>query len=75
MKLVQFVPHAQRDTLSVLQYLTAKTNDGDIVGMAVCYQTREGVDESAVTGRYKTRLAEAANAAMRLFLKILQAQD
>jgi hypothetical protein len=75
MTVLRLVQSSNKDTVAVLKGLLAEAMDGDIRGLAVYYQTTQGVEEAAFTGLYGTRPAEAANAAMRLCWKLTQAQD
>lgn len=72
---VQLVEYKSRETAQVLQALTDMARRGELVGVALCYRTKDHEEHSAFTGAYKVHPGKAVNAAMRLSWKLTQLQD
>lgn len=74
-KLIKLAEYANRETISILKSLLARAMRGEVIGIALCFKTKAGEDLVVFSGAYKSRPADAANAAMRLGWKFTQAQD
>jgi hypothetical protein len=75
MTVVQIVEYTARDTVAVLKSLLSRALRGEIRGLAVCYRTDKGEEESAFTGNYKHHPEDGLAATMRLSWRLTQARD
>jgi hypothetical protein len=75
LKLINLAEFANKETISILKSLLARAIKGEIVGIALCFRTKQGDENVVFSGTYKTHPAEAVNAAMRLSWKLTQMQD
>lgn len=71
LRLVEF---SNRETIRILRALLARAVKGDVIGVAVCFKSRPGVEHCVFTGPYKANPAEAVNAAARMSLEMTQLQ-
>lgn len=75
MAVIELVKYTCRDTLAVLKVLLSMAVKGELRGLALCYRTEDGEEETVFTGIYKAHPANAVNAAMRLSWGLTQMQD
>lgn len=75
MTVIQLARYRSRETAQVLQCLADMAKRGELVGVALCYRTREQEEHLAYTGAYKANPAKAVNAAMRMSWRVLRMQD
>lgn len=59
MAVIELVKYSGRDTIAALRVLLAKAQAGELRGLAVCFRTAEGEEETLFTGAYKARPQEA----------------
>lgn len=65
----------QRDTIAVLRVLLDMANRGEVTSLLVSYRDGEGRDRCVSSGDYRSDPAVAVNAAMRIAMRMTQAQD
>jgi hypothetical protein len=70
---LRLLPYLCRDSISILRVLLSMALQGKLRGLAICYRTDEGVEESVFTGLYKSNPQNAAEASLRLSIKLMQA--
>lgn len=70
MNVVPIAQYRDRKTVQVLEALLEKARAGQIQGVAVCFKTPDGFEDSAITGAYADSTDAAAAAAMRLSMKL-----
>lgn len=75
MVVLKLVRPDQRDTIGILRCLLERAEQGEIVGLAMCYRTKDRVEHAAFSGIYMARPGAAVNAAMRLSWKLTQMQE
>lgn len=73
--LLKLVEYKSQETWQVLEALAEMAKRGEVVGVAVCYRTKDREENAAFTGVYKASPAKAVNAAMRLGWRLTQLQD
>lgn len=70
MNVVSLARFASRDSIAVLEALLEKAARGEIIGLAVCFEDRQGREECALTGSFSRTPDRAAAAALRLSMKV-----
>jgi hypothetical protein len=75
MSIIQLVKYFDRETIAVLRVLLSKALKGELRGLALCYRTQEGQEESVFTGIYRVNEGHAMAAARRLSRGIHRAHD
>jgi hypothetical protein len=73
MNVVPMSRYRSRGTVQVLEALVAKARRGEVVGVALCFRTEHGFEDSAITGSYAESTDLAAAAAMRLSMRLATA--
>jgi hypothetical protein len=71
---LHLVEFSNRETLALLRALTARATRGEVVGLALCFQSRAGAEHFVFSGPYN-RPANAVNAAVRMKLRLARKQD
>lgn len=64
-----------REILSVLRHFVALAERGKLRGLAVCAKSTDEKEDISIAGDYRTRPAQAVNAAMRMSWRLTQMQD
>lgn len=76
MHLIKMTEFRSRETIAVLKCLLERAQRGELDGgVALCAKATTGVEEILFTGEYRKDPAKAANAAMRLCVRLAQEQD
>ena len=65
---------SNQETIRILRALLTKALRGEVIGVAVCFKARPGVEHCVYSGPYKANPAEAVNAAARMSLEMTQLQ-
>lgn len=73
MKVLQLFQYQCRETISILKVLLSLAMQGKLRGLAVFYRTEDGVEESIMTGYYKTHAGKAAESTLRMSLRLMRA--
>lgn len=63
----------QQETLQILRALTARAMRGEVIGLALCFRSGEGVEQCVFTGAYN-KPSEAVNAAARMSWEMCRRQ-
>lgn len=71
---LRLVDHKSRETVAVLRCLLELAIAGDVAGIAVCYQTPDRDNHTALAGVYKEHPAGAVNAASMMKARLLRQQ-
>jgi hypothetical protein len=66
--------YRNRQTIEALESLLARAKDGLIAGLALSFRTREGFEDSVITGDYLEAPDSAAASMLRLSMKIANAR-
>lgn len=74
MNVVSLERYRNQRTVEVLEALLAKALRGEVVGLALCYRTSKGAEDSAITGFYLGNTDAAASSALRLSMKLADAR-
>lgn len=72
MAVLKIVEYLSKDTIATLRVLLSMALKGELRGLAICYRTDKGVEETVFTGIYKAHPADAATAGMRLSMSLMQ---
>lgn len=75
MTVLKLVKYLNKDLINTLKCLLEDAIAGRVTGIALCYRTNTGEEESAFAGIYKRSPEDAASAAMRLSMKITRYAD
>lgn len=70
MNVVSLARFASRDSVAVLEALLEKALQGELTGLAVCFEDRKGREDCALTGCFARRPDRAAAAALRLSMRV-----
>ena len=70
MKVIPLHRHRAKNTIAVLEALAEKARDGKIVGLALCFRSSDGFEDSIFTGDYAANPDAAAAATLRLSMKL-----
>ena len=71
---LRLAEYSNRETLTILRALTARALRGEVIGVALCFRSRPGVEHCVFTGPYKAHPSQAVNAAARMSLEMTQLQ-
>lgn len=74
MVVLRLVERSKRDTVQILSALLARAARGEVIGVAVCFASRPGVEHCAFTGPYKASPERAVNAGMRMAWMMTRSQ-
>lgn len=74
MAVIELVKYSNRETIAALRVLLSKAQAGELRGVAVCFRTLDGEEDTLFTGAYKAHPGDAAHTAMRLSLTLAHAQ-
>lgn len=74
MNVVSLLEFRFRETIAILRYVLKLSLQGEVSGLALCFR-RDGRDEYAFTGDFKTDSSEAVKATTRIAWKMNQAMD
>lgn len=66
---LRLVRNSTKDTLDALRQLLECAMRGEILGICICFKTRDGRERALFTGVYSDR-QHAASAAMRMSVKM-----
>jgi hypothetical protein len=72
MSVIELVKYSSRDTVATLKVLLHMALKGQVRGLAVCYRDVEQEEHSVFTGLYKVAPERAADASLRLSMKLLK---
>lgn len=75
MTVLKLVRPDLKDTIGILRCLLERAERGEIVGLAICYRTKDRMEHAAFSGIYRSKPGAAVNAAMRLSWKLTQMQE
>lgn len=75
MQLVRMAEYRSKETITALQDALALAQSGTIIGATVVLKPEQGIELVQFTGIYRHNPGKAANAAMRLCLRLAQMQD
>lgn len=71
---LRLVHNSTKQTIEALRQLLECAIRGEIVGLCVCFKTRDGEEKALFTGVYSDR-QQAASAAMRMSVKMTMRDD
>lgn len=71
---LRLVRSSTKQTIEALRQLLECAIRGEIVGLCVCFKTRDGEEKALFTGVYSDR-QQAASAAMRMSVKMTMRDD
>lgn len=74
MKVVPMARYRARPVVDILEALVAKARKGEVTGVALCYRTPDGFEDSVIAGSYAESTDMAAAAAMRLSMRLASAR-
>lgn len=75
MAVIELAEFANRDTAQVLRSLLDLAERGELAGVTVMYRERNGREDFAFSGVFRTRPVRAVNAAQRLIWRLMQEQE
>jgi hypothetical protein len=70
---IRMVEYSNRETLAILSALTARAMRGEVIGLALCFRSKLGIDQCVFTGPYNNP-ATAVNAAARMSWEMVRQQ-
>lgn len=70
---VRLAQYSNRETVEILQALTARALKGEVVGVAACFKSSGGGEQCVFTGAYNKPSA-AVNAAARMNWEMVRRQ-
>jgi hypothetical protein len=71
--LLKLVEYKCRESVSILKVLLELALKGKLRGLVICYRTDDGTERTIYTGAYKAHPGRAAEASLRMSLRLMQA--
>lgn len=75
MSVIKLLTYRCQDTIAVLRVLLAKAIKGELRGLALCYRTENGEEDTVFTGIYKAHPDTALGAGMRMSMAMTREHD